>query len=684
MFWANRPRTARVLSAGVASSVVVTVALVVAAPAEADEIYARPWDNTMTLAGHGYGHGHGMSQWGAYGAAKVFGKTWKQIVAFYYPGTVLATVSNKTIRVQLQAVRPGNLHVYNAAGLQLASGGGTPVALPQSIGGVPITRYRVRTLSTGWRLRVEAYSSAGWTLYKDNVTSPAVFSNPNRGNLVDVLVDVRQSDGTIKRVRRTYRGSIYANWAAKTSDTSPSLTTVNKLPMESYLRAVVPAEMPASWHIDAVAAQAVAARSYANHDRENAPAGRTYDTCDTTSCQMYSGLPAEVAASNTAIAATAGQTLTYQGAAAFTQFSASNGGWSSAGSRPYLVAKVDPYDGAIPNSANSWTDSVTVASIEAKWPSIGTYRRLRIISRDGNGQWGGRVLRASVEGSTGSIAVTGTTLRTVFGLRSEWFIPTLLRSAPSYPRDFSGDKLADVLGVVASSGDLRMQAGNGASGWKSSSVIGTGFGAFSKVFTVGTWDADALSDVMVMTPEGVLWLYPGTTADPLGPPVRIGPGWGIYNMFFPVGDFSGDGRSDFMARRPNGDLMLYSGNGTGGFLKGVRKIGATWAGFTSVFSPGDFDGDSKSDVFARTAGGTLYLYPGTGSGGWLPRRLIGGGWNAFSAIVSPGDFNGDRAADFLARGKDGTVWMYPGNGTGGFLPRQAVATGWKTFSTVLP
>src|SRR5665647_343751 len=453
--------------------------------------------------------------------------------------------------------------------------------------------------------------------------------------------------------------------------------------METYLRAVVPAEMPSSWKPAALAAQAVAARSYANNDRASAPAGRTYDTCDTTSCQMYSGVPAEAATTDAAIAATAGQTLTYLGESAFTQFSAANGGYSVAGSQPYLVAKPDPYDGVVPNSANSWTKSITVASIEKAWPSIGTYRQLRIISRDGHGQWGGRVLSAMIVGAAASVTVKGTAFQAAFGLRSEWFIPTNLRSAPSYPRDFTGDRKADVLAVVASTGDLRMYAGNGASGWKSMSVIGTGFGGFPKVFTAGTWDVDALSDVMAQKSDGSLWLYPGTAAGPVGPSRQVGSGWDTFNLVFPVGDFGGDGLTDLMARRPDGTLMLYSGNGSGGFLR-ARQIGNGWGSFTSVFSPGDFDGDGKADVIARTPGGLLYLYPGNGSGGWLPRRLIGSGWNVFSMIMSSGDFSGDGRSDLLARSGDGKLWMYPGNGTGRFLPRKAVGSGWNMFSTVLP
>lgn len=671
MFLAKRFRASRVLSVGAASSMVLATALVAAVPARADEVYPRPWDNTVTLSGHGYGHGHGMSQWGAYGAAQVYKLSWQKILAFYYPGTTLSDLGNTTIRVRLDAVGPGILYLPNAAGLQLASSGKTtPVALKQvDSDGKPVTRYRVRTLPTKGSLRVEALSSGVWKPYTDLV-SPATFSNPSRASLVDVLL----KNGT----QRTYRGRILANWA-----TATSITPVSVLPMETYLRAVVPAEMPSSWQPNALAAQAVAARSYANHNRENAPAGRTFDTCDTTSCQVYSGLGAEATSTNAAIAATAGRTLTYQGKAAFTQFSASNGGWSSAGSRPYLVAKADPYDGAIPNGANAWTKSITVASIQARWPSIGSYRRLRIISRDGLGQWGGRVLQAAIEGSTGSVTVTGATIRSAFGLKSEWFIPTNPRSAPSYPRDFTGDRKADVLGVVARTGYLRMYAGNGASGWKSMTVAGTGFTGFSKVFTAGTWDVDALSDVMAQKADGSLWLYPGAPAGRVGAPRRVGSGWGIYNLVFPAGDFGGDGLSDLLARRPDGGLVLYSGNGSGGFLK-ARRIGAGWGVFTSVISPGDFTGDGRSDVLARSVDGTLYLYPGNGSGGFLPRQSVGWGWNIFSAIIGPGDFSGDGRSDVIGRSSDGKLWLYPGDGTGGFLPRKVVGTGWNIFSTVLP
>ena len=118
--------------------------------------------------------------------------------------------------------------------------------------------------------------------------------------------------------------------------------TVNVLPIDRYVQGVVPREVPAEWPAQAVRAQAVAARTYAAFERETATS--YYDICDTESCQVYGGSRDEHPATDAAVKATAGRVVLYQGQPAFTQFSSSNGGYSSAGSQPYLVAQPDPYE----------------------------------------------------------------------------------------------------------------------------------------------------------------------------------------------------------------------------------------------------------------------------------------------------------------------------------------------------
>jgi hypothetical protein len=62
--------------------------------------------------------------------------------------------------------------------------------------------------------------------------------------------------------------------------------------------------------------------------------------------------------------------------------------------------------------------------------------------------------------------------------------------------------------------------------------------------------------------------------------------------------------------------------------------------------------------------------------------LVGNGWQIFNAMVGTGDFNGDGTADVLARDGAGGLWLYPGNGRGGWLPRMLVGNGWQIFNTI--
>jgi SpoIID/LytB domain protein len=198
--------------------------------------------------------------------------------------------------------------------------------------------------------------------------------------------------------------------------------TVNVVSLESYLKGVVPREMPALWSPAAVQAQAVAARTYAAFER--ADQHGYYQICDTSACQVYGGYTAEYAASNAAVAATAGQVLTYGGAPAFTQFSASNGGASLAGGQPYLVSRTDPYDTAA-SPYHHWTTTVTPAAIERQWPRIGRLTGISVTPSSANAPGAGYVASVAITGTGGSVSVSGDTFRSFAGLRSSWFAITL-------------------------------------------------------------------------------------------------------------------------------------------------------------------------------------------------------------------------------------------------------------------
>ncbi len=264
--------------------------------------------------------------------------------------------------------------------------------------------------------------------------------------------------------------------------------------------------------------------------------------------------------------------------------------------------------------------------------------------------------------------------------------PRTSASAPSYPRDVTGDGHADVVAVVASGGALRVYPSTGAGKWKTAVRSGSGWNSYAKVLTAGTWDDDAISDLMVQDAAGRLFLRHGNGNGTFAAAVRIGTGWTVHNLVLPVGDFDGDGFTDVIARRADGALFLYSGTGHGGFVPhSGRKIGSGWNVFDALFSPGDFDGDGHPDLIGRARDGAVYLYRGNGVGGWrLPRTTVATGWKQYTALTSPGDFNGDGRSDVLARSADGRLWMIPGDGRGGVGAAKQVGTGWNIFSTILP
>ena len=379
----------------------------VAGPAGAvatDQSYPVPRDGEYTVVGHGYGHGHGMSQYGAQGAARQ-GLSHGQILAFYYPGTELEKARGK-IRVLLTADTGDDLVVGARRGLRLRDrGSDTTYDLPRGQGA---TRWRVEVDGRG--RDVVAWYDGSWQRWRPG-GRPALVGEGQFAAGGRPLTLFTPSGTT------QYRGKLRN---AATGNGSGDRATVNVVGLDSYVRGVVPSEMPASWEPEAVQAQAVAARTYGVWDRAEDPSDYAH-ICDTTSCQVYKGVAGEHPLGDDAVEATAGQVLRHDGEPAFTQFSASSGGWTSAGSMPYLVAKKDPYDGWSGNPVHRWSTTLKASTIAGAYPSIGKLRRVRVTSRDGNGDWNGRVRSMKLVGSAGTVTVSGDTFRYRFDLRSTWF-----------------------------------------------------------------------------------------------------------------------------------------------------------------------------------------------------------------------------------------------------------------------
>lgn len=383
--------------------------LAVPAPASSDVRTFQSWNfsakGAINLRGHGYGHGHGMSQHGAQGAA-LRGRTERQILAFYYPGTSLARFTSN-VAVWISGDWTDDLQVRWQTGLRATDRGTSKTyALPNLAN---VSRWRFQATSRGTVLQ---YLRDGrWRLYRTDgryaLEGDGQFSAPS-GRLTILLP---------RSVPKTYRGVMRH---ARPAPDSRQRDTVNVLSIDEYVQGVVPAEMPASWEPEAVQSQAIAARTYALHERE-ANLGKHYQICDTTRCQVYSGVAGEHPDGNRAVAATSQLYLQYDGKPAFTQFSASSGGRLSAGSRPYLVSKDDPYDDWAGNTVHDWTARIYRSTLERRFPGIGRVRGISITHREGGGEWKGRVTSVTVRGADGNRVITGNEMRSIYGLRSTFF-----------------------------------------------------------------------------------------------------------------------------------------------------------------------------------------------------------------------------------------------------------------------
>ena len=367
-----------------------------------DQTYAMPAKGSITIKGHGYGHGHGMSQYGAEGAARQ-GRTWREILQFYYPGTAWGTKGGR-VKVLISGDTTRDVVVGPRSGLRVRdTGNGKDYALPKN----GASRWRLEV--SGSSRSVVDFKTDRWHRWKTLAGDGAFHAGGGP-------VTLYYGGGS-----RQYRGFLKG---ASPSAGSSDRDTVNSTKVDAYLKGVVPLEMPASWRPNAVRAQAVAARTYAAYEMQHPRAGH-YEICDTASCQVYGGYTAEHDLSNAAIDATSRVILTSKGTPAFTQVGSSSGGWTSVNQFGYLPAKADPYDGWSGNPVHDWSLKVDVARIEKAWPGVGNLKSIKVVTRDGNGQWKGRVgtmrLVGSKAGKATSVSISGDTFRYTLGLRSTWF-----------------------------------------------------------------------------------------------------------------------------------------------------------------------------------------------------------------------------------------------------------------------
>jgi len=302
-------------------------------------------DATFTIRGGGNGHGIGMSQYGAQGYA-INGRDYRWILGHYFQGTTVSEAAAKNVKVRLDVAASSANAGYTKDVWRILPGSSATV---MSINGVAVASGTFTFAGSGGNIVVTGPGMTA-TTYSGTVTVTAAGGSP-------ALLQVVEGTGIYSFSNNKYRGSLTLNAA------NGKLKLVNVLPLEQYCYGVVPREIPASWRTEALRAQAVAARSYAYPST-----GELY--CDTRS-QAYQGYGGynskgewvgEVAATNAAVNATAGQVVKSGTSVVTTYFFSASGGstaniedsWGYSAPKPYYTGVPDPYEAVAGSPFLSW------------------------------------------------------------------------------------------------------------------------------------------------------------------------------------------------------------------------------------------------------------------------------------------------------------------------------------------
>ncbi|WNS75108.1 SpoIID/LytB domain-containing protein [Bacillus sp. DTU_2020_1000418_1_SI_GHA_SEK_038] len=315
------------------------------------------------------------------------------------------------------------------------------------------------------------------TVKKDSSNVNVTFNGTSLNSVTGFDLQEKISSSTsLVRVSNgiTYRGSFFLK------PNGSKVEIINILDMEDYLKGVVPSEMPASFHKEALKAQAISARSYA---------ANTLMLTSTAASQVYRGYSGEDARTNAAIKETEGMLVKYNGKPIQTFFFSTSGGrtanvgdvWNSKQEHfPYLVSVDDPYESS---PFSNWTESFPAETLLKSFGFTDLSAQIYDITLSKTGA-NGEVRGVTVKTSAGDKTVTGneSIIRNYFPLnnpqlynklQTNWFdiqlngsasqnLSVQTSSGTSAIGDLKGQKVQTASGeVTLSDSKVSIQTANG-------------------------------------------------------------------------------------------------------------------------------------------------------------------------------------------------------------------------------
>jgi stage II sporulation protein D len=389
-------------------------------------------DSLFAVSGRGWGHGIGMTQYGAMGYADQ-GKTYDWILAHYFQHTALATRDELTVKVDLDVGKSARSSWHIAAASSTATLTVTDLLSTHSV--------QVRHGASVW----VKFAAAGAVVCADRNGAAgsvvATFTGPviaSTASLRDSEVRIVGTSGPFQDSGIAWRGPIRFSPHDATSGHA-----IDYVPMEQYIRGVVPRESPSGFPTQALRTQAVAARSYAY---DAASSGSTL-WC-TTMSQVYNGAAHgsashEAASTDSAVSATANQYVVYGSTVVQAFFSSSSGGhtaniedvWFGSSPKPYYTGVTDA-DNVSGNKNYRWTladmSGTTLAGkVRSHYASESRPSPARVTNVTVQPAASGWVLHVTLHWSSGADTVlTGPEFQHALGMKSSAFSVKLLNPPP--------------------------------------------------------------------------------------------------------------------------------------------------------------------------------------------------------------------------------------------------------------
>ncbi len=615
----------------------------------------------VVIDGGGWGHGIGMSQWGAKALADQ-GQSADEIIEYFYTGTTVGPLVDIPDPVLL------------GIGQDMSTMPIEPVA-----GGVRLTLGEDSSLvarpTDGHTWALQSYPDGTCSYLMDGAEvgtrtscEGTITWSPQPTIRVILTVRAKASGSSYTdRVLEVPRGLVHIKPAPDNR-----FHAVAEIDLETYLYGL--AEVPASWPVEAVRAQAIAARTYSVSVLQNRDPVARADVC---ACHLYAtyidqqwnGWAGEDPRWTDAVDDTAGTVAFHQGEVISAFYFSSTGGrtennqdmWGGS-PLPYLVSVVDP-------GATSWTESFSRPEFTSGL-GFDQIASVRILSRYVSGTPSDIAITGTKGGVSATEHLTGSQFKSRLGLRSHQ-IRTI---------DYCGPPLeGDSLFAYDPNGALD-------AAWRADSAfcltsIGSTMAGADVVwngFLGGRFGSDLLLYDRSTGRFQFIELSEDGTELAIMKDMTGSTGW---SSVVP-GDFNGDGDVDLLFYRSADGLMRFYTVTDSGLFTPISAPLYGNHGWTHLV-PGDFDKDGRDDVlWYRAADGLMRFYSISDTGRFFPISESMYGNKNWSQIPS-GDFDGNGTDDLLYYRADGRARFYTVNAQGNFTAISDVLTlsaGWDQIA----